>query len=142
MKMYKTKYGELTGSSYEEVAPHARKEFQKIRSLTKRQPYVRSQYFSRDKIFLSLFWEHLAQKHRGDKVSRLKLYVCALELLRKTAYDPETIVSAGNPHSVLHRFAGETKDGRKFFVQVKQDKRTGRKDFMSVFPAGRRTRTK
>jgi hypothetical protein len=39
---------------------------------------------------------------------------------------------------MLHRFAGETKEGKKFYVQVKQDKRTGRKDFMSVFPASKR----
>ena len=34
---------------------------------------------------------------------------------------------------MLHRFYGVTKDGVYFCVQVKEDKRTGRKDFMSVF---------
>jgi len=32
-----------------------------------------------------------------------------------------------------HRFYGAMKGGIYFCVQVKEDKRTGRKDFMSVF---------
>lgn len=138
MNVYKTRYGKLPGSSYDEVAPLARKEFQRIKRLTKRQPYVRSAYFARDKIFLSLFWEHLAQKHRGDRTSRLKLYLCAIELLRHSKHAPDTIFSAGNLHTMLHRFTGETNEGEQFYVQVKEDKRTGRKDFMSVFPKGKR----
>lgn len=34
---------------------------------------------------------------------------------------------------MLHRFYGVTKDGVYFCVQVKEDKRTSRKDLMSVF---------
>ena len=34
---------------------------------------------------------------------------------------------------LLYRFYGVTKDGNYFCVQVKEDKRTKRKDFMSVF---------
>ncbi len=60
MGIYKSKFGKLHGSSYDELAPLARKEFQTIKKLTKRQPYVRSTYFKKDKIFISLFWEHLA----------------------------------------------------------------------------------
>lgn len=137
MKVYKSKYTRLPGSSYDEVAPLARKEFQRVKKLTKRQPYVRSAYFSKDKIFLTLFWEHLAQKHRGEKTARLKLYVCALDLLRHTPHTPQTIFDASNLNIILHRFMGETKDCVLFYVQVKHDKRTGRKDFMSVFPKGK-----
>jgi len=138
MSVYRSKYSQLPGSSYDEVVPLARKEFQRIKKLTKRQPYVRSVYFTKDKIFLSLFWEHLAHKHRGDRASRLKLYFCALDLLRHTRHAPDTIFNASNLNIMLHRFTGETKDGKLFYVQVKEDKRTGRKDFMSVFPKGRR----
>lgn len=138
MNIYKSKYGKLPGSSYDEVAPLARKEFQRIKKLTKRQPYVRSAYFRKDKIFLTLFWDHLAQKHRGDRASRLKLYTCALDLLRHSPYAPATIFSVDDLNVMLHRFAGETKDGAQFCVQVKEDKRNGRKDFISVFPKGRR----
>jgi hypothetical protein len=138
MRVYKSKYARLPGSSYDEVAPLARKEFSRVKKLTKRQPYVRSSYFAKDKVFLSLFWEHLAQKHRGDRASRLKLYLCALDLLRHTKHAPDTLFSKDNLNVMLHRFAGETKDGQPFCVQVKEDKRTGRKDFVSVFPKGRR----
>ncbi len=138
MNVYKSKYGKLSGSSYDELAPVARAEFQRIKKLTKRQPYVRSAYFSKDKIFLSLFWEHLAQKHRGDRTSRLKLYICAIDLLRHTKQAPDTIFRADDLNVLLHRFLGETKGGEQFYVQVKENKRTGRKDFMSVFPRGKR----
>lgn len=36
-------------------------------------------------------------------------------------------------NTMLHRFYGKTKDGQTFCVQVKEDKRSNRKDFMSVF---------
>ena len=138
MNLYKSSRGKLPGSSYDEIAPLARKEYQRIKKLTKRQPYLRSTYFARDKIFLSLFWEHLAQKHRGDRASRLKLYICALDLLRHSPHAPDTIFSSDNLNVLLHRFLGQTKDGEPFYVQVEEDKRTGRKDFMSVFPKGNR----
>ncbi|HEX4774281.1 MAG TPA: hypothetical protein VH234_02080 [Candidatus Saccharimonadales bacterium] len=137
MKLYKSKYRKLPGSSYDEVAPLARKEFHRVKKLTKRQPYVRSVYFAKNKVFLSLFWEHLAQKHRGEKAARLKLYICALDLLRHSPHTPDTIFDAKNLNILLHRFTGETEDGTLFYVQVKHDKRTGRKDFMSVFPKGK-----
>ena len=35
---------------------------------------------------------------------------------------------------ILHRFAGLTKNRELFYVQIKEDKRSGRKYFMSCFP--------
>jgi hypothetical protein len=35
----------------------------------------------------------------------------------------------------LHRYTAQTKDGILFYVQVRENKVSGRKDFMSVFPA-------
>lgn len=67
MSVYQSKYGLLPGSSYDEVVAAARKEFNTIRKLTKRQPYVRSKYFRGDKVFVTIFWDHLMQKHRGDR---------------------------------------------------------------------------
>ena len=133
MKIYQSRYDKLPGSSYDEVVSLARKEYQYVKKLTKRQPYVRSSYFTKNKIFLALFWEHLAQKHRAEKTRRLKLYLCALDLLRHSKYPPETIAKTDDLNLLLHRFTGLTKDGGLFCVQVKEDKRSGRKDFMSVF---------
>lgn len=132
MKFYHSKYSALPGTSLNEVLPLARKEFHIIQKRNpRRQPYIRSAYFKKDKIFINLYWEHLAQKHRADKVRRLKFYKCSIDLLRNTTITPEVVLE----HSqLLYRFYGESADGRKFCVQVKMEQRTGRKDFISAFP--------
>ena len=131
---YLSKYGLLPGSSYEEVVTGARREFNTIRKITKRQPYVRSKYFRGDKIFVTVFWDHLMQKHQKERRKRLKFYKAAIDLLRNSTEAPETIFDSNNSNVILHRFYGTTSDGNDFCVQVKVDKRSGRKDFMSVFP--------
>lgn len=131
--MFKSKYDLLPGTDYEEVVALARKEFNTIRRITKRQPYIRSRYFRSDKIFVTIFWDHLMQKHRKDRVKRLKFYKAAIDLLRNSIETPDTIFDSKNKDILLHRFHGTTSDGREFLVQVKEDKRSGRKDFMSVF---------
>lgn len=133
MKQFKSKATLIPGTSYDEVVAIARKEYKKIVSLTKRQPYVRSTYFNKDKIFLALFWEHLVQKHRKERCKRLKLYNAAIDLLRNSHCEPDTIFKNEDLSTLLHRFYGITKDGVEFCVQIKQNKRSGRKDFMSVF---------
>lgn len=133
MKVFSSKEALLPGSSYDEVIALARKEFHKIENLTKRQPYVRSSYFNKDKVFISLYWTHLMQLHRRDRTLRLKFYKAAIDLMRNTRHEPETIFKKDDLSIILHRFYGETKDGVGFCVQIKQDKRSGRKDFMSVF---------
>lgn len=133
MRIYKSKAAQLPGSSYEEILVLARREHKKIENLTKRQPYVRSTYFNKDKIFISLFWTHLMQKHRKVRTKRLKLYTAAIDLMRNSRCEPATIFDRNDLSTLLHRFYGITKDGIEYCVQVKQDKRSGRKDFMSVY---------
>lgn len=123
----------LTGTSYDEVLNSARKEYKKIEHLSKRQPYVRSKYFNKDKIFISTFWTHIMQKDRKVRTKRLELFDAAVDLMRNTREAPETIFKKDDLSILLHRFYGVTRDGIEFCVQIKQDKRTGRKDFMSVF---------
>ncbi|MGI9028002.1 MAG: hypothetical protein ACR2FM_04150 [Candidatus Saccharimonadales bacterium] len=134
MKVYQSKYDKLSGTSRDEVMKDARKTYHIIQKHTKRQPYVRSVYFRKDKIFINTFWHHLAQKRRSDQVRRLKFYPCAIDLLRHTRFDSDTILKAKKLDELLHRFAGKSKDGELFYVQVKQNKKSGRKDFISVFP--------
>ena len=123
----------MAGTSYDEVQAIARREHKKVIVLTKRQPYARSAYFNKSKVFLSLFWEHTMQKGRKVRTERLKLYSAAIDLMRNSRYEPETIIEKNSPSVLLHRFYGVTKDSVEFCVQVKQNKRTGRLDFMSVF---------
>jgi len=135
MKCHRTTNLRTPGTSYSELVRNARRTFHKIQRLTpRRQAYVRSAYFSKDKVFVTLFWDHLKQKHTAEQLRRLKFYDPAIDLLRHTTASPETIFSKDNMDVLLHRFYGETKDGFRFFVQIKEQKRTGRKDFISVFP--------
>lgn len=133
MNYYRSRYSLLPGSSYNEVVALARKEFNTIRRLTKRQPYVRSKYFKGDKVFMTIFWDHVMQKSRKEKTQRLKLYRAAVDLLRNTTQAPETIIDVAHEQVALMRFYGITKDNVEFCVQVKNELRSSRKDFMSVF---------
>lgn len=135
MSDYTTKIAAYSGTRYSEVYPLARRLYNRIKAQTKRQPYVRSLYFKHEKIFLELFWVHLNQKNRSQRVKRLKLYAVAIELLRNTRHIPTTKQNPGKTHEKLYRFSGITPQGQKFYVQVKESSRRGRKDFMSVFPA-------
>lgn len=73
------------------------------------------------------------QKHPKERRKRLKFYKAAIDLLRHATETPDTIFDAKNKDTLLHRFHGITKEGKEYSVQVKEDKRSGRKDFMSVF---------
>jgi hypothetical protein len=135
MKFFKTKNQKSSGSKYEEVNLKARFMYKKISNKTKRRPYVRSVYFNKEKIFLGLFWSHLNDKQGWkDRFRRLKLFPCAIDLIQNTRVDPESKDNPNKSSEILHRFYGVTPDGEKFCVQIKEDKRTGEKFFLSVFP--------
>ncbi len=123
-----------SGSDFEEVYPPARRLYNQIKAQTKRRPYVRASYFRKDKVFLELFWVHLNQKSRKERTKRLKYYGCGIALLRLTRQDPTTRVNPNKPSEHMHRFAGITIDGELFYVQIKENCRTRRKDLMSIFP--------
>lgn len=134
--MYKSQCVELPGTSYEEIIKLARHEYHIIQKRTPRRvPYVRSKYFTKDKIFINNFWNHLKQKSPRDRVRRLKLFTCAIDLIRNGQVIPYSYQATNNANEILHRFYGETKDSKLFCVQIKENKKTGRKDFISVFPS-------
>lgn len=136
MSAYKSKYGKLPGTSYEEIAKSARREYHIAQKRTpRRAAYVRSKYFKNDKVFINQFWEHLNQKSKTERQGRLKYFLCALDLIRNTKAAPTSISSNDQPNITLHRFQGLTKNNESFSVQVKENKRTNRKDFMSAFPS-------
>ncbi len=125
----------LSGSSYSEIYKKASQIYKKIKKGTKRRPYIRSSYFGKEKIFLSLFWHHLNEKlNMKDKIRRLKFFNCAIELLKKTDIVPISKENVDKKSEILHRFKGVIDNREVFFVQVKENKQTGRKDFISVFP--------
>lgn len=136
MNFYQSKCRQLAGTDYSEVTKNARKEYAKVQKLTKRQPYVRSKYFSKDKVFITIFWNHLVQKRKGEQIVRAKLLLAAFDLLRNTTCEPESLFENGD---ALHRFYGKTADGIEFAVQVKHDLKTGVKTSCQSFRS-RRTR--
>lgn len=133
--MQPVKVSTRTGSSWEDVYPPARQLYNHIKSQTKRQPYVRAEYFKKEKVFIELFWVHLNQKSVKERRKRLKFYAAGIELLRTARLQPESKRNPNKSSELLHRFGGITTQGDLFYIQVKEDLKTGRKDFMSVFPA-------
>lgn len=135
---YQTKSNRLIGTNYKEVYKNAMSVFRKIESATKRKPYIRSAYFrsntKKQKIFFDYFWVHLSQKGPKERVKRLQYFATAIELLQKSRNKP---IVQENPHKrgeILYRFTGLTKNKELFCVQVKEDKKTKQKYFMSCFP--------
>lgn len=134
--VYQSKVGLLPGTSFREIMAAARREYHIAQKRTPRRvAHVRSAYFAKDKIFINTFWNHLGQKHPADQMRRLKLYRAALDLVRYSKMTPDTVFSKDDMNSIMHRFYGVTSDGHYYTVQIKQNKRTNRKDFISVFPS-------
>lgn len=131
---YQTKARKLPGTSYTEVRDRAMRPYNQIKKRTKRRPYVRSAYFQKQKVFFDFFWLHLFEKGFKERVRRLRYFEAAVEVIQKSRNEP---VSQENSHKrgeILHRFAGLTKQKELFYVQIKEEKRSGRKYFMSCFP--------
>ena len=133
MKIFKCKQSKLPGRSYNDIERAARSMHNEISRTTKRNPYIKAPYFGKDKIFIDLFWSHLNQKTRGDRKRRLKFYGVAIELLQNSRLEPISRMNPNGKNEVVHRFGGITSTNELFYVQVKEDVKTGRKYFMSVF---------
>jgi len=136
MKIYQTKIKKFPGTEFGEVHEYAVKTYKAIKSKTKRRPYVRSAYFKKEKVFLDYFWSHMHQKNWRDRTRRLKYYACAIDLLKHSQMESVSKQNPNKPQEILHRFAGMTPDKELFYVQIREDKKTDRKDFMSVYPVG------
>lgn len=134
MRAYQVKTRELTGTSYSELIRQARLIFHEIEKQTKRKPYIRSVYFKKEKIFFDFFWDHLKQKGFRERIRRLKFFACAIELIQYSRYKPKILVDPHSKSSNFYRFTGISKEGELFYVQIKENKKTNAKYFMSVFP--------
>ena len=135
MQYYQAKVGKLAGTDFREAHKNARKVYDEIRKKSKRKPHIRSKYFNKNKIFLDLFWSHLYEKRNlKDRLRRVRYYGVAIELMVNTLCKPESKENPNDRSEILHRFTGKTKNGEIFYVQIKEEKRSGHKYFISVFP--------
>ncbi|MDR2524569.1 MAG: hypothetical protein LBC95_03510 [Candidatus Nomurabacteria bacterium] len=132
-KYFQSKYNALAGSDYGETVGAVWRIYNDIRRRTNRKPYVRSRYFKKSKVFIDSFWQHLNQKSHSDRVRRLKYFACGIDLLRNSCQIPESRPNPNGRNEIVHRFAGKTKNGQIFYVQVRESRR-GDRYLMSVFP--------
>lgn len=134
LKPYRVKTKPLSGHNYPDIIPQARRIFRALQKQTHRRPYVRSAYFDKQKIFFDYFWQHMEEKVIADRVRRLRYFPCALELLRNTRHDPITFIDPTQPNMLVHRFLGIAGNGSRFWVLVKENRKTNRKQLLSLFP--------
>ena len=134
MDSFKTKIKPFSGTSYADIYPKALYVYKNITSKTKRRPYLRSAYFSKEKVFLDYFWDHIREKNLRDRARRLTYYACALDLIKHSRMKPSSKENPNKKSEVLHRFTGITGDRRVFCVQIIKERLKRReKYFMSVF---------
>lgn len=117
-----TKSSKLPGTSFAEVKKAALQVFKEVERKTTR------------KVFFEFLWKHLCQKNPVERTKRLKLFKCTLELIGNSRNKPESKEHPRNKSEILYRFGGLTKGGQISFIQIKEDRKTGELDFMSVFP--------
>lgn len=132
MKGYRCRQGVVGGKDYAEIVRKARHIYHDIARQTKREPFIRSAYFDKDKVFLNSFWTHLNTKRQNDRKRRLRFYACALELIQNTRIKPEIVHETMS--ELIYRFSGLTASEESFIVQIRQETKNGRKYFTSVFP--------
>lgn len=135
VKVHEVKAKPYPGTDFAEIYPRARRYYNQLKASTKRQPYIRSTYFDKDKVFLELFWIHLNQKNRKERNRRLKFFACGIELLRTTRSEPTVKQNPEKTNEQFYRFAGLTPSKELFYIQIKEHRRTHRKDLISIFPA-------
>ncbi len=134
LEIYKTKVKKLAGTSYGEVYSKARFIYKTISSKTKRRPYIRSVFFGKEKIFLDYFWHHLMEKNSNDRFRRLKLYACGIDLIKNSHIKPIIRNNPNRQNEIFYRFVGLDSNNEMFYVQIKEDTKSGEKSMISVFP--------
>lgn len=132
--IFKSSKSRLPGSNGAEIYRHANAIYKKIASKTKRRPYIRSKYFNKEKIFLDYFWGHLDSKNWTDRIRRLSLYNCAIDLLIYTTSKPEVVTNPNRKDETFYRFYGVTREMEKFVVQIVEKTQKREKSLISVYP--------
>ena len=132
--IFRSKQNKLPGTNYKEVYKKAKEIYAPIERKTKRQPYLRSAYFKKRKIFFSLFWKHLFDQQPYDRARRLKYLACAVDLIVTSKILPSTKPNPNKKSELLHRFTGKSHEGSLFYVQIKEDTGKKRLNLISIFP--------
>ena len=129
---FKCKQEVIKGENYAEIVRKARRIYHTHSRQTRRDPFVRSPYFNKEKVFLNTFWNHINTKRQKDRKRRLVFYSCAIELIEGSRIQPEAPFKSKTEQ--LFRFQGLSADSQQFIVQIREELKTGKKYFTSVFP--------
>lgn len=131
---YQTKANKLSGTSLKEIKKNALIFYKReIEKSSKKQPYVRSAYFKKEKVFFNYFWQHIFQKSPKERFERLKYFKAAVDLVKNSRNQPTSKENPNKKGEILHRFAGLTRNKEIFYVQIKEDRKSKKKYFMSCF---------
>lgn len=134
MVPYQVRTSTIKGKSrFSDIGKEAMFIFRQIEKRTKRQPYLRSAYFNKEKIFFTFFFKHLNQKPVYARPARLKLLPCAIELIEESHNKPIERLNPNRKTEKFYRFAGLTPQKHLFYVQIKENLKTKKKYFMSCF---------
>ena len=131
---YKTKVNKLSGSNLGEVSKSAWFIYHQIEKITKRKPYIRSAFFKKDKVFFDFFWEHIKSKSPKERFKRLKFFAAAIDTIKNSKIAPVIKDNPNKKSEIFYRFSGQVKTRELFIVQIKENRISKRKYFMSCFP--------
>lgn len=135
MGIFRVKTDKLSGKNLKELRKQSLHFYREIKKGSKRRTYIKSAYFKKEKIFIDAFWHHLYEKKNyWNKIRRLKYFPCAIELIQKSRIKPVSKINVDKKLEILHRFAGITSQNELFFVQIKENRKTGEKNLISIFP--------
>lgn len=135
VRAYQCKAKPFSGHRFVDIIPQARKLLRTLQKQTKRRVYIRAVYFHKDKIFFDFFWQHMQTKSAVDRARRLKYLPCALELLRNSRCDPISFMDEYQSGIIKHEFKGNSPDGMNFSVIVQEDRKTNKKQLLTLYPA-------
>ena len=134
MEIYQSQSKEIPGDSFKDVEKIAKTQFKLIKKKAKTIPFVRSVYFKKNKVFLNIFWSHLYEKREVERRRRLRYFECAIDLIKNSRNMPLIFADGSNNNETLYRFSGRSKSGNIFYVQIKENNKSHRKDLISIFP--------
>lgn len=135
VEIYRTKVAKTNGSDLKEVKKKVTLAYKLIVGRSKRKAHIRSNYFKKDKVFLELFWIHLSEKNFWEQKRRLQFFNCGIDLIKNSQFKPGIKINPNKHSELLYRFTGTTQKNEYFYVQIKEDKKSGKKWLMSIFPA-------
>ncbi|MDR1300095.1 MAG: hypothetical protein LBK50_00075 [Candidatus Nomurabacteria bacterium] len=128
VKYFQSKQSKLYSTVYLRVYNQAKSYYESLIQNPRRKPFVRSKYFNR-KVFIDEFWSQVRRYNLADRRRRLAFYLCAIDLIKNSRYEPTIKYESGKK---LYEFYGIAKNSEKFAVHFRKSRE--HVCFVSCFP--------